>query len=111
MKTKLKKCACCGEPISGRKKFYCSVECQKKCYARHKNEENGTGYDIKRNCQWCGKEITKYGRTKFCSDECSRASRYLKVKKDKVNPLEDIVKKATAEGLTYGQYCVKHGLY
>ena len=82
MRTKLKKCACCGEPITGKKLFYCSVACQKKCYSQKKNEENGTGYDIKRNCQWCGKEITKHGRIKFCSDKCSLASRYPK-KKDK----------------------------
>lgn len=104
---------------------YCSKKCSQQYY-RSNNKEP-------RICVICGKELPPR-RVSYCSDECRRkgqiswlANRHKeeykkpeaetkpkkkkRTKLKKGERLQDINALARAEGLTYGQYCAKHGLY
>jgi ribosomal protein L20 len=83
-------------------------------------------------CKWCGSEYqTERKNTRYCSDECRKASekkakketerRYqerklekarkrLKLDADRLS-ISDVNALARAEGLTYGKYLAKHGMY
>lgn len=133
------KCLNCGKDFkftfraSSRK--YCSREC---CisYNNKMTREKAKRHGVKKetHCVICGKELTGRQRA-YCSPGCSYQSKinYLKdrnkdeykkpkaeVKEEpkrkrgrpkKVPTINDINALAKAEGLTYGQYCAKHGLY
>lgn len=75
------------------------------------------------SCQRCG--ITWYGPKcgmKYCKEcrrivnrekvaRCNQKKRAEKESKDKTREaFLDIVRKADAEGLSYGNYCLKHGI-
>lgn len=75
------------------------------------------------SCQRCG--ITWYGPKcgmKYCKEcrrivnrekvaRCNQKKRAEKESKDKTcEAFLDIVRKADAEGLSYGHYCLKHGI-
>lgn len=77
---------------------------------------------IKKPCEICGKVIeAPKGRQKYCSNDCKRAAAYRQharyrgkkqpTNKENMNALVEIARKAKEEGLSYGQYCQKHGLY
>lgn len=94
----------------------------------------GKGEEMK--CGWCGKEYDS-GRknTKYCCDECRKAAavkgkkerekkyrkRRVEEAKKKLNrnrkpnaeglSLSEVNALAREEGLTYGKYLAKHGLY
>lgn len=44
-------------------------------------------------------------------DACRYGYTYRKKPKSKGSALTDIMREAKKEGLQYGQYCIKHGLY
>lgn len=84
-------------------------------------------------CKVCGKLIhNPVPNQRYCSDKCRQDwkeaqkeelkwrshNEYLRAKrkkeqakKPKVKSLSDIMREATAEGLQYGEYCLKHNLY
>ena len=122
-------CINCGEHFKIKfrsNEKYCSPECCRQFY-KNKNKE-------KKFCLICGKELSGRQRA-YCSPECTYQSKinywkdrnkdeYKKPKAEvkeepkrkrgrpkKVPTINDINALAKAEGLTYGQYCAKHGLY
>lgn len=122
------KCKHCGEEIKiafGRRKVFCSNECRIAFYDKDKEEKF---------CVICGKKLSGRQRA-YCSDECRQKGKiayqtkrnneeYKKPKAEveekpkrkrgrpkKKPTIADINAKARAEGLNYGQYCAKHGLY
>ena len=82
-------------------------------------------------CPICGKSfIKKVANRKYCSNDCRKENvrsksedykwkyqvkykqqRKEKKKKQRRVSLSDIMKQANKEGLQYGEYCLKHGLY
>ena len=82
-------------------------------------------------CPICGKSfIKKVANQKYCSNDCRKENvrsksedykwkyqvkykqqRKEKKKKQRRVSLSDIMKQANKEGLQYGEYCLKHGLY
>lgn len=123
------KCINCGKEFKIKfrsNEKYCSTECCQEFY-RNKNKEQ-------RFCLICGKELPARRRS-YCSDECRRKGiiafsmekhkeEYKKPKAEVVEKprrkrgrpkkgqrLQDINALARAEGLTYGQYCAKYGIY
>lgn len=88
---------------------YCSKECSKAWHRRNINRLRRESREAR--CIVCGELITDVKRRKYCSDECrfgSRAS--LMCRQAKSNTLAEVAKKATEEGLTYGQYVMKYRL-
>ena len=62
-----------------------------------------------RTCGVCGKKfIPTHQRIAFCSDECRKKKKYNKPKietrKQAGTSISEIVKAATARGMTYGKY-------
>jgi predicted nucleic acid-binding Zn ribbon protein len=84
-------CAVCGGPLSGRNRKYCSPECKKKETSRLQYLKNREAYKSSKP-KAESKAVVKKRRDKARKD------------------LLKIVKKATEEGLTYGQYVAKYGL-
>lgn len=66
---------------------------------------------INKKCVICGAEMFAIKQQKYCCDECRRVGIKENQQKRKAKELCDIAKAAKAEGLSYGQYCLKHGLY
>lgn len=123
------KCINCGKEFKIKfrsNEKYCSTECGQQFY-KNKNKEQ-------RFCLVCGKELPPRRRS-YCSDECRYKGKiayqiyrnnelYKKPKAEaeekpkrkrgrpkKMPSLSDINALAREEGLTYGQYCAKYGLY
>jgi ribosomal protein L20 len=79
-------------------------------------------------CKWCGSEYqTERKNTRYCCDECEKkakketerryqerklekARKRLKLDADRLS-ISDVNALARAEGLTYGKYLAKHGMY
>ncbi len=109
---KEKECVFCHSKYLGyRSSKYCSPRCRKDAYNKRLKELNP------RYCIVCDKLLTDNKHFKYCSEECKMKAqemqtvRYYKKDKKETSSLSEIAKKATEEGLTYGQYCIKHGLY
>ena len=73
---------------------------------------------VYKNCERCGVKMYVMHQQKYCCKECQQAAQKIRDKaraaetrkKDNGKALADIVRKAKAEGLTYGQYVAKYGL-
>ncbi len=117
------KCRICGKEIKVgfKRKIFCSKECSDLFYG-YKTER-------KTNCVICGKPLVGRQRS-YCSDECKsvaktksqqaenkveykkpKAEPKPKVKKQKTLTISQVNELARAEGLNYGQYVAKYGLY
>lgn len=76
---------------------------------------------INRTCDMCGKEFVAIrGNQRYCSAKCREKARAANIKKYQVPTktskkpalsIAQINELARAEGLNYGAYCAKHGLY
>lgn len=65
-------------------------------------------YDV---CETCGKFYLKsYELQLYCSPECNPKKQKKVEKKEHKISINEITRLASAEHLTYGQYCAKHGL-
>ncbi len=122
-------CKYCGKEFKigfGKRSVFCSHKCSDAFYNKQIKKKN--------KCEICGNELTGRQRA-YCSDECRRKAKskydqyrhneeYKKPKAEvkeepkrkrgrpkKKPTFADINAKARAEGLSYGQYCVKHRLY
>lgn len=119
-------CLNCGKEIKitfRKEPKYCSHECCIKYHAKRQNEKRKrTRKKEQKFCIVCGKELIGRKRA-YCSEECNRQainekqSEYKRVvvptgkkKKPKLT-IAQINELARKEGLNYGQYCAKHGLY
>ena len=123
----MNKCKYCGKEMKigfGKRTVFCSVECCKAFYNQPKKKN--------KTCEICGNALIGKQR-RFCSYECKKKAmpkyvydkdRYKKPKAEvkekpkrkrgrpkKVLSLAEINARARAEGLNYGAYCTKYGLY
>lgn len=84
-------------------KRYCSDECHKK--SLQKPERTFV-------CECCGKDFKSVRKRRFCEPACRDYSAgrapVEKGKKKKTASLSEVLAKAKAEGLTYGQYVAKY---
>ena len=62
-------------------------------------------------CESCGAIMYNVGPARKRCDACRYGYTYRKKPKSKGSTLRDIMREAAKEGLQYGQYCIKHGLY
>ena len=100
------KCPECGKMFVRRngRHEYCSIECRRKSYVKPTR--------LYYHCEQCGVTFEEGRLTPYCSDKCKREAEGKPVKKatrKKVLSLDEVVRLAKAEGLTYGQYIVKYG--
>lgn len=64
------KCVWCGNPLTGKRRSYCSKECEKQATMEKRRQERA---EAKRYCFVCGKQIPAgSSRSKYCSDRCCK---------------------------------------
>lgn len=101
------KCPECGKIFErrGSSHRFCCIECRKKATARELTKH------LYYQCVYCGIGFEKGRETPYCSDECKRKAegKPPKARRKKVLSIDEVVRLAKAEGLTYGQYIVKYG--
>lgn len=118
----VKVCKYCGKEMKigfAKQSKFCCVECRR-AYYKKKPVENAY-------CEVCGKPLTGT-QTKYCSYECRKKAtgkkqcenkdrhkkppmvERKKAKKPSLS-LEELAALSKAEGLSAGQYCIKHRLY
>ena len=92
---------------------YCSSECRIKA-----NKKKAMGVR-EFTCLWCGLKFMSDRARKYCCDKCRdnandercQARRRAKNKFKPKLSIDEITALAKEEGLSYGKYCAKHGLY
>ena len=129
MKIVDKPCERCGEmmfSVESNQK-YCP-NCRKAVeieYQKAKNEKRRNARKqrtVEKRCEYCGKTFeTSRGNKIYCSEECERKAQnasknaLMTYKRKRMPPpkisADEVTAAANAEGLSYGQYSVKHGLY
>ena len=104
-------CPICGKGfiVSGNAQKFCSSECR---YIAHKAKPKGEREFI---CSCCGDKFKSIKKKKYCSVQCSNfihgRTTERKKRVTKGPSLSEIGRLALAEGLSYGEYCLKYGLY
>ena len=77
---------------------------------------------VEKHCEFCGKAFkTSRGNKIYCSSECCSKAKNAAGGRPMLEPprrmpppkisADEVTAAANAEGLSYGQYSVKHGLY
>ena len=128
MKIVDKPCERCGEMLFRVPSIqkYCPT-CRKAVEVEHRKAENEKRREerkkltVEKRCVNCGKTFeTSRGNKIYCSEECERkaqnaAGRTKAQEPERMPPprlsADEVTAAANAEGLSYGQYSVKHGLY
>ncbi len=128
MKIVDKPCERCGEmmfSVAPNQK-YCptcrkavEVEQQKAKTEKRRNARKSNA--VEKRCEFCGKTFkTSRGNKIYCSEECERKAQNAAGGRIVLGPsrrkppkisADEVTAAANAEGLSYGQYSVKHGLY
>ena len=113
-KGKKKICHCGKEFVANHNnQRHCSVKCR-----RDANKKKAMGVR-EFTCEWCGLKFMSDRARKYCCDSCRnkanddrcRARRTPKIKNKPKLSIEEVAVLSREEGLSYGQYCAKHGLY
>ena len=69
-------CLFCGKEFTGRKRRYCSQECQYKANEQAKHDTRVIRGPVERACERCGQVFTPtHGGMKYCSKECKQQPR------------------------------------
>lgn len=89
--------------------------CSEKCY-RMANRKKYIEKITEQTCAFCGKTFSHSKKKKYCSDLCRQKAngRGLGKPRKKGKPsmtIEQVAVAARAEGLSYGQYVAKYGLW
>ena len=109
----IKVCAQCGAEFyaTGRNQKYCSDECNRKASIRKMKESYRPQQPREKVCGCCGAIFYGTGKRKYCSDACALhmrcAGKPQEPEQGHKSSIDDIVKAAQAEGLSYGQYVLK----
>lgn len=108
-------CKHCGEEFISAKivQKYCSLECRRKA-----NKKKAMGVR-EFTCLWCGLKFMSDRARKYCCDSCrdkanEKRCQARRREKNKFKPklsIDEVEILAREEGLSYGRYCAKHGLY
>ena len=129
MKIVDKPCERCGEMMFSVASIqkYCpncrkavDVEQQKAATEKHRNARKSNA--VEKRCEFCGKTFkTSRGNKIYCSPECCDKAKNGADGTPMLEPprrmpppkisADEVTAAANAEGLSYGQYSVKHGLY
>ena len=128
MKIVDKPCERCGEmmfSVAPNQK-YCpncrkAVDVEQQKAATEKRREERKRRTVEKHCEFCGKAFETSNRKKiYCSPECcskaqNAAGGRIVLEPPRRKPpkisADEVTAAANAEGLSYGQYSVKHGLY
>ena len=129
MKIVDKPCERCGEMLfrvpSNQK--YCptcrkAVDVEQQKAANEKRREKRKRRTVEKHCEFCGKAFETSSRKKiYCSLDCCHKAHNAAGGTPMLEPprrmlppkisADEVTAAANAEGLSYGQYSVKHGLY
>ena len=129
MKIVDKPCERCGEMMFSVASIqkYCpncrkavEVEHQKARTEKRRNARKSNA--VEKRCEFCGKTFKTSSRNKiYCSPECGSKANNAAGGRPMLEPprrmpppkisADEVTAAANAEGLSYGQYSVKHGLY
>ena len=129
MKIVDKPCERCGEMMFSVASIqkYCPT-CRKAVEVEHlqalseKRQEERKLRTVEKHCEFCGKAFETRSRKKiYCSPECCSKANNAAGGTPMLEPprrmpppkisADEVTAAANAEGLSYGQYSVKHGLY
>ena len=129
MKIVDKPCERCGEMMFSVASIqkYCpncrkAVEVEKRKARTEKRREERKRLTVEKHCEFCGKAFETSSRKKiYCSPECCSKAKNAAGGRSILEPprrmpppkisADEVTAAANAEGLSYGQYSVKHGLY
>ena len=129
MKIVDKPCERCGEMLFGVPSIqkYCqtcrkAVEIEHRQATNEKRREERKKLTVEKHCENCGKTFeTSRGNKIYCSLECCHKAHNAAGGRSMLEPprrmpppkisTDEVTAAANAEGLSYGQYSVKHGLY
>ena len=129
MKIVDKPCERCGEMMFSVASIqkYCpncrkAVDVEQQKAANEKRREERKRRTVEKHCEFCGKAFeTSRGNKIYCSEECERKAQnasknvLMTHQRRRIPPpkisADEVTAAANAEGLSYGQYSVKHGLY
>ena len=128
MKIVDKPCERCGEmmfSVASNQK-YCpncrkAVEVEYRQALSENRREERKWRTVEKHCEFCGKAFETSNMKKiYCSPECCSKAHNAAGGRSMLEPLrrmppkisaDEVTAAANAEGLSYGQYSVKHGLY
>lgn len=128
MKIVDKQCERCGEmmfSVASNQK-YCpncrkAVDVEQQKAATEKRREERKRRTVEKHCEFCGKAFETSNKKKiYCSPECCSKAQNAAGGRSMLEPsrrkppkisADEVTAAANAEGLSYGQYSVKHGLY
>ena len=129
MKIVDKPCERCGEMMFSVASIqkYCpncrkAVEVEQRKARTEKRREARKRRTVEKHCEFCGKAFETSSRKKiYCSPECCSKANNAAGGRSMLEPprrmpppkisADEVTAAANAEGLSYGQYSVKHGLY
>ena len=129
MKIVDKPCERCGEMMFSVASIqkYCpncrkAVEVEQRKAETEKRREARKRLTVEKHCEFCGKAFETSNRKKiYCSPECGSKANNAAGGRPMLEPprrmpppkisADEVTAAANAEGLSYGQYSVKHGLY
>ena len=129
MKIVDKPCERCGEMMFSVASIqkYCpncrkAVEVEQRKAKTEKRREARKRLTVEKHCEFCGKAFETSSRKKiYCSPECCSKAKNAAGGRPMLEPprrmpppkisADEVTAAANAEGLSYGQYSVKHGLY
>ena len=129
MKIVDKPCERCGEMLFRVPSIqkYCqtcrkAVEVEHRQATNEKRREKRKRRTVEKHCEFCGKAFETSSRKKiYCSFECCHKAHNAAGGTPMLEPprrmpppkisADEVTAAANAEGLSYGQYSVKHGLY
>ena len=129
MKIVDKPCERCGEMMFSVASIqkYCpncrkAVEVEQRKARTEKRREDRKRLTVEKRCEFCGKAFETSNRKKiYCSPECGSKANNAAGGRPMLEPprrmpppkirADEVTAAANAEGLSYGQYSVKHGLY
>ena len=129
MKIVDKPCERCGEMMFSVASIqkYCpncrkAVDVEQQKAATEKRRKERKPNAVEKRCEFCGKTFkTSRGNKIYCSPECCSKAKNAAGGTPMLEPprrmpppkisADEVTAAANAEGLSYGQYSVKHGLY
>ena len=129
MKIVDKPCERCGEMLFRVPSIqkYCptcrnAVEVEHRQATNEMYREERKSNAVEKRCEFCGKTFkTSRGNKIYCSPECCSKAKNAAGGRSMLEPprrmpppkisADEVTAAANAEGLSYGQYSVKHGLY
>ena len=99
-----------------------AVEVEQRKARTEKRREERKRRTVEKHCEFCGKAFETSNRKKiYCSPECCIKAKNAAGGRSMLEPsrrmpppkisADEVTAAANAEGLSYGQYSVKHGLY